>query len=170
MKVIKQSTYETCLASCLLMMAGKIKKDEIEIWKRGWKFNYLIGQLNYVSKKYNKKIEAYVENKYYFNQLQKQRGKGIKLVNKKIDVQLLSSLLESGEVIIYLDCYYFQKILHAPHFMVALRQNKNFIEIIDPFDGKLKKISVSTIKKGINSLRNHLKYSPVLITFPLSQE
>jgi len=164
MKIIKQSTYETCLPCCLLMVAGKTSKDEIEIWKHGWRFNYLVGQLNYVANKYKKEITAYVENRYYFNQLQKQKGVGVKLINKKIDAKLLGKLLEDGKAIVYLDFYYLQKILHAPHFVVALNQDKNFIEIADSADGKLKKISKDVIKKGISSLRNHLKYSPVLIT------
>ena len=83
MKPIKQSTYETCLTCCLLMLAGKSKKDEIEIWKHGWKFNYLIGQLNFVSSKYNKKVTAYIENKYYFNELKKQVGKNVKISQHK---------------------------------------------------------------------------------------
>lgn len=164
MKVIKQSTYETCLPCCLLMVVEKNKKDEIEIWKQGWKFNYLIGQLNYVANKYGQKFEVYVENKYYFNRLEKQKGKGIKLVNKKIDVRLLSKLLKNSKIVVYLDNYYIQKIIHAPHFLVALRRIKDRLEIADPFDGKLKKVSMNIISKGIISLRNHLRYSPVLIS------
>lgn len=163
MKIIKQSTYETCLPCCLLMVVGKTRKDEIEIWKHGWKFNYLIGQLNFVANKYKKEIIAYVENKYYFSQLQKQKGDGVKLVNEKIDAKLLSKLLEDGRVIVYLDCYYLQKVLRAPHFVVAVRQVKDDIEIADPFDGKIKRIPIRVIERAISSLRNHLKYSPVLI-------
>ena len=170
MKVIKQSTYETCLACCLLMMMGRTGRDEIEIWKRGWRFNYLIGQLNYVSGKYGREFKVYVENRYYFNQLQKQRGSGVTLVNKKIDAGLLSKLLEAGKVIVYLDNYYLQKILHAPHFVTALGQGKAFIETADSSDGKLKKIPRAIIMKGINSLRNHLKYSPVLITISVGKD
>ena len=166
MKIIKQSTYETCLACCLLMVAGKTRKDEIEIWKHGWKFNYLIGQLNYAADKYKKRIVAYVENQYYFNQLQKQKGDGVKLVNEKIDARLLSTLLEDNKVIIYLDCYCLQKILHTPHFVIALKQEKDYLKIADPIDGKSKNISKDMIEKGISSLRNHLKYSPVLVTIP----
>jgi hypothetical protein len=40
------------------MMTGKTRKDEIEIWKHGWKFNYLIGQLNYIANKYKKEITS----------------------------------------------------------------------------------------------------------------
>jgi len=116
-------------------------------------------------KKYNKEIEAYIENKYYYNQLKKQKGAGVKLINKKIDLKLLSKLLEQGEIIVYLDCYYLYKILHAPHFVVALKQGRDIMEIADPGDGKIKKISLTTIKKGIYSLRSHLKYSHVLVTF-----
>lgn len=165
MKILKQSTYETCLPCCLLMMSEKGNKDEIEIWKHGWKFNYLVGQLNYVATKYKKDIEAYIENKYYFNELQKQKGKNVRFVNKKINVELLKQLLEKGKVIVYLDNYYLQKILHAPHFVVATRLVGKDIEIADPFDGKLKKVALSIINKGIISLRNHLKYSPVVIGF-----
>jgi hypothetical protein len=164
MKIIKQSTYETCLASCLLMATGGPRKDEIEIWKHGWEFNYLIGQLNYVASKYGKKIEAYVENKYYFNQLQKKKDAGVQLINKKIDIKLIGELLKNGGVIVYLDIYYLQKILHAPHFVLALEKDKDFMKIADPSSGRIKKISIKTFQEGISGLRNHLKYSPVLIT------
>jgi hypothetical protein len=145
------------------MVAEGPRKDEIEIWKHGWKFNYLIGQLNYAASKYGKKFEAYIENKYYFNQLQKQKDKGVELVNKKIDTKLIAELLKNGKVIVYLDIYYLQNILHAPHFVLALEKGRDFIKIADPSSGKTGKISVATIRKGINGLRDHLKYSPVLV-------
>jgi len=168
MKVIKQSTYETCLASCLLMITDGPRKDEIEIWKHGWKFNYLIGQLNCVASKYGKKLEAYVENKYYFNQLQKQKRKGVEIINKKIDTKLIGELLKDGKVIVYLDIYYLQNILHAPHFVLALEKDKDFMKIADPSSGKIKKISIGILQEGIDGLRNHLKYSPVLVTLRLA--
>jgi hypothetical protein len=92
------------------------------------------------------------------------------LINKKIDTKLLIKLLEKGKVIVYIDCYYLQKILHAPHFIVALNHNKDFIEIADPFDGKIKRISIRVIERATSSLRNHLKYSPVLITIPTDSD
>jgi hypothetical protein len=146
------------------MIADGARKDEIEIWKHGWKFNYLIGQLNYVANKYSVKFEVYVENKYYFDQLQKQKRRDVTLVNKKIDVALIDKLLKKGTVIVYLDNYVFQKVLHAPHFVLALGHRAALMEIADPFDGKVKKISASSIRKGIRDLGNHLKYSPIAIT------
>lgn len=174
MRRIKQSTYETCLSCCLLMAMDKSAKDEIEIWKHGWKFNYLIGQLNYVAKKYNKNITVYIEYKSYFNYLRKQKQKGIELINKKIDLKLLYKLLETQKVIIYLDGYYPYKpnsrYVHASHFVIALGKKGDFIEVSDPWDGKIKKWSINEVKKGIISLRNHLKYSPVLITIPAERD
>ena len=114
------------------MVADESKKDEIEIWKHGWKFNYLIGQLDYVAGRYGKNFEAYIENKYYFDQLQKQKNKRVHLVNKKIEAQLIGKLLKKSKVIVYLDIYYLQHILHAPHFVLALKQDKNILEIADP--------------------------------------
>jgi hypothetical protein len=128
-----------------------------------WKFNYLIGQLNFVSNKYNKKFITYIENKYYFNDLKKQSNINIELVNSKIDLKLIDNFLKEGILIVYLDCYYLYHILHAPHFVIAVKRIADKIEIIDPNDGKIKMIRVNELNKGIISLRNHLKYSPVLI-------
>lgn len=163
MKIIKQSTYESCLSCCLLMLTQNDSKHEIEVWKHGWKFNYLIGQLNYVANKFKTKIEAYVENKYYFGQLNLEKNKNVNLINKKVGIKLLKNLLDFGEVIVYLDCFYLQKILHAPHFVVATKKSGNGIEIIDPADGKIKIISTKIISKAMISLRNRLKYSPILV-------
>ena len=169
MKILKQSTYETCLACCLLMVVDGKRKDEIEIWKHGWEIGqYLIGQLNYVANKYGKSVEAYIENKYYFNQLENQKEKKVKLINKKIDTKLLGKLLENGPVILYSDRYNPDGAgyVHAPHFTLALEQKDKSFKIADPFDGKLKEISAKDVRKRIGSLRNHLKYSPVLVAFP----
>jgi hypothetical protein len=139
-------------------------EDEIKIWKHGWKFNYLVGQLNYVASHYGKRLSAYIENPYYFRDLEKQKKKGVVLLNKKINIALLSQVLKEGKVIVYLDTYHLHGILHAPHFVIATRRVGDYIEIADPYDGKVKRVSVGVIKKSIDSLRKHLKYSPVLVT------
>src|SRR3989339_690681 len=126
MQPMKQSTYESCLSCCLLMLCGQSQKDEINVWKHGWEFNYLIGQLNFVK--------------------------------KKIDIVLIRELLESGPVIVYLDCYYLQKILHAPHFVLAVKCDENTVTIIDPRDGLQKTMPVNILEDSITSLRSHLLY------------
>lgn len=146
------------------MLTNKSRKDEIEIWKHGWKFNYLMGQLNFISKKHRIHLNAYIENKYYFNELRKQNNKYVCLQNQKVNFKLLAKLLKTSPVIVYLDCYLLQKVLHAPHFVLATKSAGKEIEIADPFDGKIKKIPVTLLSKAINSLRVHLRYSPVLVT------
>lgn len=166
MDPIKQSTYESCLATSLMMLAGnKPDKDqEVEIWKSGWSFNYLIGQLNYFSKENHLSLKAYIENKYYFHNLEKERSKNVYLVNQKIDLRLVRQLLDKGALVLYIDNYYLQKIVHAPHFILVLSKKEKSFTVADPFDGKLKEVSDDVIKKAVISLRNHLKYSPALIT------
>lgn len=169
MEPIKQSTYETCLSCCLLMLAGSDNKDEIEIWQHGWKFNYLMGQLDCFADKYGKKIKAYIENGYYYNQLRSEKSDNVELINEEINIGLLGNLLKEGMVILYLDIYFLQYIVHGPHFVVATKITGDNLEIIDPADGQIKIISLDDIEKAIGSLRNHLKYSPVLITLSLEK-
>ena len=92
----------------------------------------------------------------------------LKLVNIKIDLKLINKLLEKGNVGVYCDAYYpytpNSGYVHAPHFIVGLKKAGNFIEVADPWDGQIKQWPVKEINKAIISLRNHLKYSPVLIT------
>lgn len=166
LKPYKQTTYETCLAACLLMLTGERynQKDEITIWKKGWEFNYLIGQLNYFSKRYKKYLNVWIENKTYFRNLKEVKNNRINLLNSKIDTKLIKSLLVNGKVIIYLDNYFLQHITHYPHFVLGIGINKeDKIRIADPYDGKIKLVSMDVIRKGIISLRNHLKFSQVLI-------
>jgi hypothetical protein len=166
MKIIKQTTHDTCLACALLMIVSGNKKDEIEIWKHGWNFNYLIGQLNYVSKKYNKSLVAYIENKYYFQELLKQKKEKVDLKNEKINLKLIEKMIKYNNIAVYVDAYYPYVLgnYHAPHFWVILKIGNDFVEVADPWYGKKIKMPMNVFKKAIISLRNHLGYSPVLIT------
>jgi hypothetical protein len=81
----------------------------------------------------------------------------------EIDVEFIKELLPAGPVVAYLDNYYLQGVVHAPHFVVALRQVGNDIEIADPFDGGVRVMPHTILKIAINSLRSHLLYSPVVV-------
>ena len=161
----KQTTYESCLSVALMQLLGikPSRSKEINIWKSGWDFNFLIGQVNYVSNKYDKKITICVENPLYLNDLKKQNSSYVSLIHKRIDSKLINSLLRYGKFIIYLDNYYIQKVTHAPHFILIQKENKNDYLISDPWDGKQKLINKKTIHKAVSSLRNHLKFSPIII-------
>ena len=165
-KSYKQTTYESCLAFCLLMLLDKkpTRSEEINTWKRGWKFNYLLGQLNYFSRKHKKHFNIWVENTYYFKELKKKECDRINLINQKIDIRLIKSLLNDEKLIIYLDGYYMHYTVHYAHFILGMKIDKeNKIETIDPYAGKAEVVPFGQIKKGIISLRNHLKFSPILI-------
>ncbi len=168
MKIIKQTTHDTCQACAILMLIGGNKKDEIEVWKHGWKFNYLLGQTSYVSQKYKKNFTIYIENKYYFEKIQKQKKDKVNLKNEKINLKLIEKVIKDNNVAVYVDSYYpyVPGNLHAPHFWVILEINDKFVEVADPWYGKKLKIPINIFKKSIISLRNLLKYSPVLITTP----
>lgn len=165
MKVIKQSTYETCLPACLLMLTNQAPnvKEEIRIWKSGWKFNYLSGQLNYLSN-HGYRFTVDIENKYYFHDLSKVIRRGTTLVRSQITQQHLKKRIANGPCVVYVDNYVFAKITHAPHFILALKEKNGEVMIADPWDGKIRKVLLKDIMRGIMSLRKHLLYSPVLIT------
>ena len=67
----KQTTYESCLAVCLMHLINvqPNAEKELAIWQKGWTSNYLIRQLNYVSKEYEVNFKVYVGNKYYYDSL-----------------------------------------------------------------------------------------------------
>ena len=55
------------------------------------------------------------------------------MVNQKIDIALIDKLLKKGTVIVYLDNYVLQKVLHAPHFVLAVEHFADFMEIAGPY-------------------------------------
>ena len=179
-----QTTYETCLPSCLIMLLSlrSNPEEEIEIWRHGWSFErkyctYVIGQLNYVASKWGVHFELIIENKgdYYINE--KLALPQIKTRNSKIDLELIKKNLGFGPVILYVDSYYIPKYInksyhsppeyiksfyHYPHFILILSLKRR-IKIIDSLDGKVKFIKKGAIKNAIASLRSPLSFSPFLI-------
>lgn len=171
MKRLSQTTSETCLPISLIYLLLKMKKkvkrsEELNILIKGIKFtklDYSIGQLVYVAKKYKVRIKFYVEFKKFFEKLNKFRlPKNLELLNKKIDLNLLKELIKDGPLIVYVDDFYIRRVIHYPHFVVLLDINES-VKFFDPWDGKIKKIDKKRFIKGIQSLRNKLKFSPKVI-------
>ena len=162
----KQTTYETCLAVNLMLIAAlkPNRSKELKIWQAGWDFNFLTGQANYVAKNFDKKFQIYIENSFYFSTLFNKVYTDIKLECLKIEEKLINELIKSQPLILYIDNYIIQQIVHAPHFIILIKMEGNKVfEIFDPWDGEIKLISKEVILKAIRSLRTHLRYSPVLI-------
>lgn len=141
------------------------EKVELEIWKRGWKFDqYLLGQLNYVAETYNKKFRATIETKNYADKIKHLAGRNVNVVSKKIDAVLIKSILNSNKpVIVYLDDFALHKYTHVPHYILATKIKDKSVTIAEPYEGKLMDVSAKTIGKGIIQLRNHIWVSPVII-------
>jgi len=168
----KQSTCETCLPTCLLVLLsskGKninFEKEELKILVEGLRFtklDYAIGQVAYVVKKYGVQANVFIEFKNFFNQLNKlPLPKGLTLVNGKIDAKLLKTLLNKSFVIVYIDQFYIGHTYHFPHFIILISFD-DFVKIYDPWGGKIKIVQKTRFMKGIQSLRNKWKISPKVI-------
>ncbi|MBI2085493.1 MAG: hypothetical protein HYT71_03190 [Candidatus Aenigmarchaeota archaeon] len=165
----KQSTFEGCLPVCLLKDSGIpiSKTKELGLIVHSLKFNkfdYSIGNLDLFAGRYKRNLAMVVENKYYAKFLKSINKNGkIEILNEPVNVALINEYLKTGNVIVYLDCYYVGSKLHAPHFVMAMEMQKGKYKIFDPWDGKTKLIPVATISRGIKSLRNTLRYTPKLI-------
>lgn len=167
-----QSTIETCLSVCLISLLEnhgiKIEHDEeINILIEGLKFtkiDYSTGHLVYVCKKYGVEGKQYIDNPIFYQRLSKYKySNSVKLINKYIDRKLISKMKVELPFIIYIDQFYTGG-LHLPHFVILEKFDEISSEILDPWDGKRKKISTEILSRSIQSLRNKLKISPKIIT------
>ena len=165
----EQSTFETCLAVSLLNLVGiKISKNKerevIDYALDFSKYDFTVGHLDFVAKKFNAKFDFYVDNVKFFNFIKKINfSNKINLICQKINLKFIDKLIKNSPVVIYLDSYYFYKISHYPHFIIVMKKLKNGYKIFDPWDGKIKDINSAVLSKGIISLRNLLKFCPQLI-------
>ncbi len=177
----KQKHPETCLAKCLMILLEKDKDRKIpsnyEIkllifsLKHG-RENIARGHLEKIVKDFKVNIKWYVGSKIFFNFVKKMKlPKSVFLIKEKINLSLINNLLQKP-MIIYLDRFYLWKKecglyykYHYPHYIIINKKLGNFYEIIDPDDGKIKKIEAEKLSKAIISLKNHLWISPQIIQF-----
>ncbi len=165
----EQTTFETCLAVDLLNLVGaeiskKIEREVINYALDFSKNNFTIGHLDFIAKKFNTKFDFYVDNRMFFNFIKKFNfSNKINLIQEKINLKLVSKLIKTSPVIVYVDSYYLWKINHYPHFIIVIEKSKDGYKIFDSWDGKIKNINSATLSKSIISLRNLLKFCPQLI-------
>lgn len=174
----KQKHPETCLAKCLLILLEKQKKiktkndKELEILNFSLKYdreNIARGHLEKVIKDFKVKISWYVGTKIFYNFVKRRKiNKGINLRFSKVDLKLINQF--DKPIICYIDQFYLWKKemglyyrYHYPHFIIIQKKTgKNYL-IIDPNNGKEKKISSKLLSKSISSLKNKLWFSPQII-------
>ena len=174
----KQKHPETCLAKCLMILlenfGNKIPHNyELDLLIFSLKYereNIARGHLEKITKNFKVNVDWYADSKIFFDLVKKMRlPKKISLINEKINLGFIDIILETP-VIVYIDRFHLWKKelglyykYHYPHFIIVNRKVGNFYEIIDPDDGKIKKIEAKKLSKSIISLRNHLWISPQAI-------
>jgi len=140
------------------------RMKEIEIWKRGWDMNFLIGQLNYAVEKYGRPLSLFVDHAGYSRELKAQTKKDVFVQHAKIDLRFLRRALACGRVIVYVDYFYLRRYTHNPHFIVVNRVVGAKFEIEDPGFGTRTLVEAEKLGRAIVGLRNHLFFSPIVIS------
>lgn len=167
-----QTTYETCLACCLLQAVDRVKPIklihtiELACINHSMSFSkddFVIGHLDFITKKFNVGVERIVDNKLFYDYVKKIKSSP-KIITRvqKIDLSLLNQLLDK-KPILYIDSYYLFKVTHYPHFVTVLERVGTKYKIFDTWDGKEKLIEGRILSKAISSLRNHLRFCPQVL-------
>ncbi|MBI5392422.1 hypothetical protein HZA96_01010 [Candidatus Woesearchaeota archaeon] len=126
----QQSTFETCLAVDLLNLVGieisqKIEREVIDYVLDFSRDNFTIGHLDFIAKRYDAKLNLYVDNKPFFNFIKKFKFSGnINLFNQKIDLKLIDERIKFSPIIVYVDSYNLWKVRNHLKFCPQLIQKR----------------------------------------------
>lgn len=167
----KQTLSHSCLAVCVLMLLEKpftvIEEQNLALSgsKRTHQF-YVAGIPLEFTKKYNSQINVFVDNKYFAKVLGGifSSEKRINVIQKKITIPLIKDLLTNGPLICHIDDHALGDYSHASHFIVLERATDKFVQIIDPWTGKRRKITLSKLDESISDLKNQIKMCPLLFS------
>lgn len=163
----RQSTCEGCLPVCLLSLINEkvTLESEIELLIGGFKRSresYAQGIISEFAERYKNKLTITIHNKHYYKKLISfRKNPMITLIHKKIDMGLLKKL--STPFILNLDDRILRKSVHYPHFVIVERKLRRRYVLIDPWNGRRKWLSERKLYKGILSLKNYLKFCPLII-------
>ncbi len=175
----KQKHPETCLAKCLMILLERSlhktipDRYELELLIFSLKYereNIARGHLEKVVRDFKVNIDWHVDSRIFFDFVKKMKiPQEVSLINETVNPKLIDTLLEKP-LIVYVDIFHlWEKEMglyykyHYPHFVIVNRKVGNLYEIIDPDDGKMKRIDMRRLSKAISSLRNHLWISPQII-------
>lgn len=167
----QQTLTHSCLAACFLMLQEKqfTALDEqgfaLKGSSRDYPF-YVVGISAEFVKKYDRKIKIYADNNFFTTTLQKAflSNKKITVIHKKITMPFITELLNEKPIICHIDDHALGDYSHASHFIILEKATEEFIDIIDPWSGKRKKISKSTLTEAVNDLKIHIKMCPLLFS------
>lgn len=168
----RQTTYETCLAVCLFQAVDRINPIKINqilelqcinYSMKFSKYDFVIGHLNYIVKRFNVDVVRIVDNQCFYVNIRNKALKNIKTIARKIDLDLINEFLKNTFPIVYIDAYYLFKYNHYPHFITIIEKINNSYKIFDPWDGKEKVIDSDMLDNSIISLREYLKFYPQVL-------
>lgn len=155
-KNYRQTTYQTCLACCLLQKASEIKrikitqKLELKCVNHSMRYSkdsFALGHIDFIQKRFG--ISPTL----------------IKDRNKRISIDLIDRLIET-QPIVRIDCFYLGSHYHQPHYIIVRLRNGDGYAFYDPWDGKEKTMHRETLERAIESLRTYIRLEPEIITFP----
>lgn len=169
----RQSLSHGCLAADFLMLlrakygTAFSEKDEGQILLKGMKRTYpfyVVGIPKEFFKRYKKRVNILVDNKYFTNILVKsfKDRNNFNIQHKKITIPLIKELLKKRPMICHIDDNYFGDYSHASHFIILEKAMNDKILIIDPMSGKKSLVSGKRIYNSILSLKKHIKMCPLL--------
>lgn len=162
-----QTTCQSCLPSCLLMLRNKPVNEvaELKLLINGFKrFRdiYALGILDEFSNSYQQPLEVVINNKWMTNYYRAHITSSQISINYHIlNEELLRK--QNSPFILYIDNNSIGSYSHEPHFVIVQPTEKQ-LYTIDPWTGKRKKTSYKILIKGVNSLSKHLKICPILIS------
>lgn len=170
LKIHKQETYEGCLPICLLILENKIINKQLEreiiyksLNKRRDNF-YALNVLSAFSEMFSRNLTLFVGINDYAKYLNQHKDNSrIQILHQKINLDFLLKI--KTPYIVQIDDFALGDIVHAMHYLIVEKIDKNEAVIIDPWYGSRTKIKNTALIKAIEILENHLLFSPLLISF-----
>lgn len=172
-KLFTQSTPESCLACCLLLLAtpwrcaSVFRRHELACLIHALRFSkhdFVAGHLHYIHRHFSVRVKRIIDSKTEPRPLcHVKRVPGIAIERKPIDLNMLSTMLSSRPAIMYLDAYTLYHVHHYPHFIILLAKKRQRFLAFDPWDGKKKLLPNEIVSDSIQLLREHLRMCPQVI-------
>lgn len=166
-KPFRQTTWDSCLAVCLLLLARQkvTRQKEISLLidsLKGPRDSFALSLLEAFVKKYKRDVEVYADNKAFCSFLKSRtRSPKIHLKHKFIDKNFIEEHIEP--FILYVDGHFLKTPTHYPHFVIIEGETSKKYLVIDPWIGNRRKVPKSVIYDAVGSLKDYLKFCPLMI-------
>ena len=172
-EILKQTDANSCLACCLLFIAGEIigqrfsRDDErrlaIEsfgLCRENFAMSYFLA-----FKKLFPELRATItiDNEPYREYLEGLSNGGIRIETEPITMELIQDNALSGPLILCVDRYFFDYEIHIPHYVVVRNQGNNNFLVSDPWRGEALPKSQLEIQEAVFGVKYILGWAPSVI-------